>query len=84
MHGNRFTNFPCSIAYLQHLEEFSLEWFLYARPPKPKFVKKGSGEGTTVFDRLRGLCELLIKFKMQECALVTFLENYSDDNYKVN
>lgn len=47
MHGNRFTSFPCSIVNLikSNLEELSLEWFLYAKPPRPKLVKKGSNDG---------------------------------------
>jgi len=45
IHGNRFTNFPCSLVNLEYLEEFSLEWFLYAKPAKPKIVKKNMNDG---------------------------------------
>lgn len=30
------------------------------------------------------LCNLLLKYKMNECALITFLEHYSDDNFDKN
>ena len=30
------------------------------------------------------LCNLLQKYKMNECALITFLENYSDENFDKN
>ena len=78
IHGNRFTCFPCSfINIANNLEEFSLEWFLYAKPPRPKLVKRNHNDGDEIFDQLVVLCNLLIKYKMNECALVTFLENYS-------
>ena len=79
LHGNRFTSFPCSFASLvkNSLQELSLEWFLYAKPPRPRVVKRGSNEGDEIFEQLVVLCELLVKYKMNECALITFLENYS-------
>ena len=41
LHGNCFTSFPCSFIELANtLEEFSLEWFLYAKPPKPKLITR--------------------------------------------
>ena len=42
LHGNCFTSFPCSFIKLTKLDELSLEWFLYAKPPKPKLVKRHS------------------------------------------
>ena len=30
---NRFSALPCSIHKMELLEEFSLEWFNYAKPP---------------------------------------------------
>ena len=52
MHGNRFTSFPCTFANLLkgNLEELSLEWFLYAKPPRNKLVKKGVHDGKDLFD----------------------------------
>jgi ankyrin repeat protein len=79
MHGNRFTSFPCTFANLLkgNLDELSLEWFLYAKPPRNKLVKKGVQDGKDLFDQMLILCNLLIKYKMNECAMITFLENYS-------
>ncbi len=54
-----------------------MEWFLYAKPPRPKLVKRGQGDGAQLFDQLVILCKLLVKYKMNECAMITFLENYS-------
>ena len=36
LHGNSFTSFPSSFLHMCNLEELSLEWFLYAKPSKPK------------------------------------------------
>ena len=79
MHGNRFASFPCSFANLvkSNLEELSLEWFLYAKPPRNKLVKKGVQDGKYLLDQIVILCNLLIKYQMNECAMITFLENYS-------
>ena len=79
MHGNRFASFPCSFANLvkANLEELSLEWFLYAKPPRNKLVKKGVQDGKYLMDQIVILCNLLIKYQMNECAMITFLENYS-------
>ena len=84
LHGNNFTSFPCSFLQLTNLQEFSLEWFLYARPPKPKVVKRSTADGEATFQSLKDLCKLLVKYKMQECALITFLENYSDNYFNIN
>lgn len=54
-----------------------MEWFLYAKPPRPKLVKKKAADGEEVLEQLGVLCNLLVKYKMNECALITFLENYS-------
>ena len=35
-------------------------------------------------ESLMELCNLLLKYKMKECALITFLENYSDENFNKN
>lgn len=79
MHGNRYTSFPCTFSNLLkgNLEELSLEWFLYAKPPRNKLVKKGVSDGKELFDSMLVLCNLLIKYKMNDCAMITFLENYS-------
>ena len=84
IHSNDFMAFPCTFLHLTELEEFSLEWFLYAKPPKPKLAYKKSIEGEMIFESLYQLCNLLVKYQMQECALVPFLENYSDAIYDVN
>ncbi|CDW76991.1 leucine rich repeat family protein [Stylonychia lemnae] len=79
IHGNRFASFPCSFVNISHqLEELSLEWFMYARPAKPKLVKRNTPEGNELLQQLELLCQLLQKYSMTECALVTFLENYSE------
>jgi ankyrin repeat protein len=84
IHGNRFTSFPCSFLYLTNLHEFSLEWFLYAKPPRSKIVKKYMNDGKEVLESLNILCSLLLKYKMNECALITFLENYSENVFDIN
>ena len=43
IHGNKFTSLPCSLMKLTNLQELSLEWFLYVRPPLPKIVKRSVG-----------------------------------------
>lgn len=82
MHGNCFTSFYRSIGCLPKLEEFSLEWFLYAKPPKSKFALKQ--KSPSIFDSLVNLCQLLVRYNKDECEVVNFLENYSDDHYDVN
>ena len=42
------------------------------------------GEGKDVFESLLVLCNLLLKYKMNECALITFLENYSENVFDIN
>jgi hypothetical protein len=85
IHGNRFISFPCSLASLSELHEFSLEWFMYCKPPRPKLVKKNLNiDGAEVFESLRVLCGLLQKYKMNECAIITFLENYSENVFDIN
>lgn len=69
---------------MTNLQELSLEWFLYAKPPKPKIVKRVSSDGEGTFQSLQDLCKLLLKYKMEECALITFLENYSDNYFNIN
>jgi len=83
IHGNRFSNFPCSFVNLQ-LNDFSLEWFLYAKPPLSKVVKRSIDDGLDILDRLKTLCQLLLKYQMNECALITFLENYSENVFDIN
>jgi len=51
IHGNRFTAFHTNFANLKRLEEFSLEWFLYAKPPKQKIATSPN-----VFASLQQLC----------------------------
>ena len=69
---------------LDLLQEFSLEWFLYAKPPRPKFLKFNLNDGKEMFESLRLLCQLLLKYNMQDCALITFLENFSDTQFDLN
>jgi ankyrin repeat protein len=57
---------------------------MYAKPPRPKLVKRNLNDGNEIFDQLVVLCNLLIKYKMNECALVTFLENYSQNLFNIN
>ena len=40
--------------------------------------------GKEVFESLNVLCSLLQKYKMIECALITFLENYSENVFDIN
>lgn len=82
--NNRFASFPCSLIYLSNLKELSLEWFFYSKPPKPQYVSKKTEEGAAIFENLMVLCNLLLKYNMDECALITFLEHYSDDNFDKN
>ena len=82
--NNTFSSFPCSFRNLKNLQEISLEWFIYAKPPKPQYVAKNDREGEQIMESLMELCNLLLKYKMKECALITFLENYSDDTFNKN
>lgn len=51
IHGNRFTCFPCTFMTLaSNLGELSLEWFLYAKPPRPKLVKRSTSDGAEIFE----------------------------------
>jgi ankyrin repeat protein len=47
-------------------------------------VKKSVNDGKEIFDSLNMLCSLLYKYKMNECALITFLENYSENVFDIN
>lgn len=41
IHGNRFNCLPCSIVNIAgSIEELSLEWFMYAKPPRNKLIKR--------------------------------------------
>ena len=82
LHGNSFTSFHCNFLNLKNLEELSLEWFLYAKPPKPRLALKQ--QSPQIFTSLANLCMLLKKHNMLECCVVTFLENYSDSIFDVN
>mmetsp|Transcript_1696 Transcript_1696/g.2194 ORF Transcript_1696/g.2194 Transcript_1696/m.2194 type:complete len:121 (+) Transcript_1696:417-779(+) len=79
--GNRFASFPCSFIKFSNLKELSLEWFTFAQPMKNETISRKTPEGTKDIESLMVLCNLLIKHKMKECALITFLENYSEENY---
>eukprot|EP00357_Protocruzia_adherens_P010718 CAMPEP_0114997594 /NCGR_PEP_ID=MMETSP0216-20121206/14991_1 /TAXON_ID=223996 /ORGANISM="Protocruzia adherens, Strain Boccale" /LENGTH=886 /DNA_ID=CAMNT_0002362003 /DNA_START=91 /DNA_END=2751 /DNA_ORIENTATION=- len=81
-HRNRFHAFPCSIYQLKNLKEFSLEWFRYTNPPLPRVLKGQVGEA--MIESLRGLCKLLLKHKMKECCLITFLEHFSEKPVDLN
>ncbi len=59
IHGNRFHSFPCSFMNLTALQEFSLEWFIYAKPVRAKFVKRNVSDGQDTFESLIVLCQLL-------------------------
>jgi hypothetical protein len=59
IHSNKFTSFNRNFWQLKELEEISLEWFSYSKPPKPKCVKKS--ESPTIFTSLQNLCLLLVK-----------------------
>jgi hypothetical protein len=37
-----------------------------------------------IFESLKNLFQLLVKHKKQECDVLTFLENYSENIYDVN
>lgn len=52
MHGNRFTSLPCTLSALirWNLEELSLEWFHYAKPPRLRLVRRGVNDGAEVFE----------------------------------
>ena len=83
LHVNRFPSFPCSLANLKNLKEFSLERFIYANPPLLRVLRDRIGEA--IIDSLRNLCRLLLlDNKMHECALITFLENFSEENFNIN
>lgn len=41
-------------------------------------------DGKEVLESLNVLCSLLLKYKMNECALITFLENYSENAFDIN
>ena len=84
LHGNNFTSFPSSFVHLSNIHEMSLEWFLYAKPPRPKIVRRSTEEGRKVFESLATLFNLLVKHKMTECMLVIFLEYYSENIFEVN
>lgn len=84
LHGNDFTSFPSSFVHLANIDELSLEWFLYAKPPKPKLVRRSTDDGRQVFESLETLFNLLVKHNMKECMLVIFLEYYSENVFEVN
>ena len=52
LHGNNFTSFPSTFLHMCNLEELSLEWFLYAKPSKPKLVRRCTEDGRNVFESL--------------------------------
>ena len=84
LHGNSFTSFPSSFLHMCNLEELSLEWFLYAKPSKPKLVRRSTEDGRGVFESLEQLFNLLVRHNMNECMLIIFLEYYSVDDFEVN
>ena len=84
LHGNNFTSFPSSFLHMCNLEELSLEWFLYAKPSKPKLVRRCTDDGRNVFESLEQLFNLLVRHSMNECMLIIFLEYYSVDDFEVN
>ena len=82
LHGNRFTSFNRSVGQLANLDEFSLEWFLYAKPPKLRHAIKA--DQGLIFTSLQRLSSLLEKHNKMEIEVLTFLENYSDSMFDVN
>ena len=84
LHSNNFTSFPTSFVHLAKLDELSLEWFLYVKPPKPKIVRQCTDDGRMVFEQLQNLLNLLIKHSMNECMLIIFLEYYSENMFNVD
>jgi hypothetical protein len=82
IHGNSFTAFNRNLSKLTKLQELSLEWFLYAKPPKARVALKT--KSPVLFSSLQNLCTLLEKHKKQECDVVEFLVNYSDTHFDVN
>ena len=66
---------------MARLQELSLDWFLYAKPTKDKLIKRNLGKGDKILTSLFNLCELLEKYKMDQCELITFLDNYSGNNF---
>jgi hypothetical protein len=64
------------------LDELSLEWFLYAKPPKSKLACKK--DNPLIFSSLKVLCSLLVQHEKQDCDVLSFLENYSEHVFDVN
>jgi Leucine-rich repeat (LRR) protein len=55
LHGNQFKAFHHSFGIdLTNLQELSLEWFLYAKPPKSKTASKQ--KNPAIFQSLQKLC----------------------------
>jgi Leucine-rich repeat (LRR) protein len=52
IYGNMFTSFPCTFLHLKELQEFGIEWFLYAKPPKPKLAQRKTADGEAIFESL--------------------------------
>lgn len=84
LHGNSFTSFPSTFLHMCNLQELSLEWFLYAKPSKPKLVRRCTEDGRNVFESLEQLFNLLVRHSMNECMLIIFLEYYSVEDFEVN
>ena len=83
--GNKFLTIPTSIHKLEHLEEFSLEWFTYVSPPFPQCIKLNLIHFP--FLLLQKLLRTLYSTGMKECAINTFLSFFStikQDPYKFN
>jgi hypothetical protein len=81
---NRFAQIPCSLLQLTNLNTFILEWFEYASPAMAKEVTSKNTNGRHLFDSMFQLFSLLNKYQMRECALITFLENFSESNFDKN
>jgi hypothetical protein len=61
-----------------------LEWFEYSTPSLQKEISMKNSQGRLLFDSLFQLLSLLQKYNMKECALITFLENFSESNFNKN
>jgi len=81
---NKFAAIPCQLVELKSLQQFSLEWFMYATPSLPKDISTESTQGQFLMDSLFQLLNLLLKYDMQQCALITFLENFSEQTFDKN
>lgn len=53
-------------------------------PSLNKEIGQKNAQGRYLFDSMFQLLNLLNKYQMKECALITFLENFSESNFDKN